>query len=162
MTRLTAHAKQALDILAEKHLALTVAKAMIEAELKNELNERLHSFKNERDIALRLADQAGVPRTQLGKAIGTTNYRTVQEILEVTEVATHSETSADGKWSITTLPNGSYSLNIEGMGVGSVSGTAVVNIVDDGTDLEFVEGDAFVIPQIYRNGYLEQVILSVK
>ena len=160
MTRLTQNAKQALDTLAEKHLALTVAKAMIEAELKTELNNRLSSFKNERDVALRLADQAGVPRTQLGKAMGTTNYRTVQDILEVTEVATHSESSVDGKWSITTLPSGSFSLKIENMGIGSVTGTAVVDVV--GEDLDFVEGDAFVIPQIYRNGYLEQVIASVK
>ena len=154
--KLNQHAKQALDTLSEKHLAYVIAKATIEAELKNELTERLSSFKSERDIALRLADQAGVPRTQLGKAIGTTNYRTVQEVLEATEVFMQSENAVDGKWSITALPDGNYSLSINSMGVGSVSGTAVVQITSD--DLLFVDGDEFVIPQIYRNGYLEQIV----
>jgi hypothetical protein len=128
--------------------------------LKNELIERLSSFKSERDIALRLADQAGVPRTQLGKAIGTTNYRTVQEILEVTEASTHSEDAPDGKWSLTQMPSGDYNLAIHSMGVGSVSGTATVKIESD--DLLFVDGDEFVIPQIYRNGYLEQIIQGAR
>jgi hypothetical protein len=154
--KLNQHAKQALDTLSEKHLAYVIAKATIEAELKNELTERLSSFKSERDIALRLADQAGVPRTQLGKAIGTTNYRTVQEVLEATEAFMQSENAVDGKWSITALPDGNYSLSINSMGVGSVSGTAVVQITSD--DLLFVDGDEFVIPQIYRNGYLEQIV----
>jgi hypothetical protein len=156
--KLGQHAKQALDTLSEKHLAYTIAKATIEAELKNELNERLSSFKSERDIALRLADQAGVPRTQLGKTIGTTNYRTVQEILEVTETSMRSEDAPDGKWSLTALPDGNYSLSINSMGAGSVSGTAVVKVETD--DLLFVDGDEFVISQIYRNGYLEQIVQS--
>lgn len=154
--KLNQHAKQAIDTLSEKHLAYTIAKATIEAELKSELIERLSSFKAERDVALRLADQAGVPRTQLGKAIGTTNYRTVQEILEVTETSVISEDGADGKWSITQLPSGDYSLSIHSMGVGSVSGTAIVKITS--SDLVFVEGDEFVIPQIYRNGYLDEIV----
>lgn len=156
--KLNQHAKQALDTLSEKHLAYTIAKATIEAELKNELTERLSSFKSERDIALRLADQAGVPRTQLGKAIGTTNYRTVQEVLEVTESFMHTEGSVDGKWSLTALPDGNYSLSINSIGVGSVSGTAVVQVTSD--DLVFVDGDEFVIPQVYRNGYLGQIVQS--
>jgi predicted transcriptional regulator len=154
--KLNQHAKQALDTLSEKHLAYTIAKATIEAELKNELTERLASFKSERDIALRLADQAGVPRTQLGKAIGTTNYRTVQEVLEVTESFMHSEDSADGKWTLTAMPDGNYTLSIHSMGTGLVSGSAVVQITSD--DLVFIDGDEFVIPQVYRNGYLEQIV----
>ena len=154
--KLNQHAKQALDTLSEKHLAYTIAKATIEAELKNELIERLSSFKSERDIALRLADQAGVPRTQLGKAIGTTNYRTVQEVLEVTEALMHTEDSPDGKWTLTALPDGNHSLSIHALGVGSVSGSAIVQITSD--DLLFIEGDEFVRPQVYRNGYLEQIV----
>lgn len=156
--KLNQHAKQALDTLSEKHLAYTIAKATIEAELKNELTERLSSFKSERDIALRLADQAGVPRTQLGKAIGTTNYRTVQEVLEATESFMRSEGAEDGKWTLTAMPDGNYSLSIHAMGVGSVSGSAVVRI--ESGDLVFIEGDEFVIPQVYRNGYLEQIVQS--
>lgn len=158
--KLNQHAKQALDTLSEKHLAYTIAKATIEAELKNELTERLSSFKSERDIALRLADQAGVPRTQLGKAIGTTNYRTVQEVLEVTESFMHSQNADDGKWSLTALPDGNYNLFINAVGAGSVSGNAIVQITSD--DLLFIDGDEFVIPQVYRNGYLEQIVQGAR
>jgi hypothetical protein len=158
--KLNQHAKQALDTLSEKHLAYTIAKATIEAELKNELTERLSSFKSERDIALRLADQAGVPRTQLGKAIGTTNYRTVQEVLEVTESFMHSQNADDGKWSLTALPDGNYNLFINAIGAGSVSGNAIVQITSD--DLLFIDGDEFVIPQVYRNGYLEQIVQGAR
>ena len=126
MTSLSQHAKASLNTLIEKHLAYVVTKATIEAELKNELTERLSSFKSERDIALRLADDAGVPRTQLGKAIGTSNYKTIQEILAATEQLSHSSESADGKWSIIDLNNGTYNLAIENVGTLSVSGSATV------------------------------------
>lgn len=158
MTRLSPHAKASLDALAEKHLAYTIAKATIEAELKAQFEERISSYRMDRDMALRLADEAGVPRTQLGKAIGTTNYKTVQEILEVTEHIAHTEVDAQGKWSIVRLPNGNYSLSIFELGAGSVSGTAEVALEED--DIVFVSGDEFVVPQIYRAGYFEQVLLS--
>jgi hypothetical protein len=44
------------------------------------------------------------------------------------------------------------------MGVGLVNGEATVNIVDN--ELEYVAGDEFVIPQIYRNGYADKVVNS--
>jgi hypothetical protein len=158
MTRLSPHAKASLDALAEKHLAFTIAKATIEAELKAQFEERISSYRQDRDMALRLADEAGVPRTQLGKAIGTTNYKTVQEILEVTEHMAHTESDAHGKWSIVRLPNGLYNLSVFELGAGSVSGSAEVELTDD--DIVFVSGDEFVIPQIYRAGYFEQVLAS--
>ena len=157
MTRLSPHAKASLDALAEKHLAFTIAKATIEAELKAQFEERISSYRTDRDMALRLADEAGVPRTQLGKAIGTTNYKTVQEILEVTEHMAHTQTNAHGKWSLLKLPTGLYSLSIFDLGAGSSSGTAEVDLTDE---IVFVSGDEFVVPQIYRAGYFEQVLAS--
>jgi hypothetical protein len=159
VTRLNNHARQALDALIERHKAYVIAKATIEAELKLELSERLSSFKTDRDIAMRLAEEAGVPRTQLGKAIGTTNYRTVQEILSNTESLNVKDEMSDGKWSLTSLPDGTYSLSIYSMGVGAVSGEAIVKVVSN--DFEYVSGDEFVIPQIFRNGYAERILGSV-
>jgi hypothetical protein len=148
-----------LDTLVERHKAYVIAKATIEAELKLELSERLSSYKTDRDIAMRLAEEAGVPRTQLGKAIGTTNYRTVQEILSNTESLNVKDEMSDGKWSLTSLPDGTFSLSIYGMGVGAVSGEAIVKVVNQ--DFEYVAGDEFVIPQVYRNGYAERILNSI-
>lgn len=158
MTRLSPHAKASLDALSEKHRAFVIAKATIEAELKEELAERLSSFRLERDTALRLAEEAGVPRTQLGKAIGTSNYRTVQEILQATEGISRTAGDENGKWSVVRLPNGNWNLSVFEIGVGNVSGSAEVVLTDD--DIVFVSGDEFVVPQIFRNGFFDEVLSS--
>ena len=164
MTRLNPHAKQTLDTLVEKHRAYQIAKLTIEAELKQELIERLSSYKSERDIALRLAEEAGVPRTHLGKAIGTSNYRTVQEILAETAsevIKPDISDDSSGKWSLTRLPNGNYGLEVFGIGVGNIRGYAEI-IFDSGSDdIVFVEGDASVVPAVYRDNYAEEIIRSV-
>jgi hypothetical protein len=56
------------------------------------------------------------------------------------------------------LPTGLYNLSIFELGAGSASGSAEIEMTDD--DIVFVSGDEFVIPQIYRAGYLEQVLAS--
>ena len=167
MTKLSSHAKQSMDILAEKHRAYQIAKLTIEAELKLELTERLSSYKSERDIALRLAEEAGVPRTQLGRAIGTSNYRTVQEILSETEEAVikpDMTDSSSGKWSLTALPGypDNYSLEVYGIGVGNITGNAHI-LIDEGTPREivFVDGNPAIVPAVYREGYAEEIIASV-
>jgi hypothetical protein len=165
MTKLNSHAKQSLDVLVDKHRAYQIARLTIEAELKLELVERLSSYKSERDIALRLAEEAGVPRTHLGKAIGTSNYRTVQEILSETEdavVKPELTDSSSGKWSLTALPGlypANYILEVFGIGIGNIRGHAQV-IIDDG-DIIFVEGDESVVPAVYRDNYAEEIIQSV-
>jgi hypothetical protein len=168
MTKLSSHAKQSLDVLAEKHRAYQIAKLTIEAELKEELTERLSSYKSERDMALRLAEEAGVPRTQLGKAIGTSNYRTVQEILSETEDAVIKPDitqSSSGKWTLIYLEGyapDNYQLDVSGLGVGNISGSAHI-LIDDGNPREivFVDGNPAVVPAVYREGYAEEIIASV-
>jgi hypothetical protein len=156
MTRLSPHAKASLDALSEKHLAYTIAKATIEAQLKQELAERLSSYKTERDMALRLACEAGVPRTQLGKAIGTSNYATVQEILALTEVPEQSVSSGNGKWVLIQISANRWSLSIKNLGLQGLSGVAEVDLSDG--DIVYVSGDEFVIPQIYMNGLAQEVL----
>jgi hypothetical protein len=161
LTRLNQHAKQALEILGDKHRAFLIAKLTIEAELKNELNERLSSFRQERDTALRLAAEAGVPRTQLGKAIGTSNYRTVQEILALTDdnVIRPDDLAGGGKWSLLRLEDGVYSLDIFSLGSAGLSGKAQVTI--DADSITFVDGDGFVVPAVYREGLADEIVASV-
>jgi NACalpha-BTF3-like transcription factor len=164
LTRLNQHAKQALDTLTEKHRAYQIAKLTIEAELKDELVERLSSHKSERDIALRLAEEAGVPRTHLGKAIGTSNYRTVQEILAETasEVVKPDITDdSTGKWSLTRLPNKNYMLEVFGIGIGNIRGHAEVIFDSYSNEIVFVDGDPSVVPAVYRDNYAEEIIASV-
>jgi NACalpha-BTF3-like transcription factor len=164
MTKLNSHAKQSLDVLVDKHRAYQIARLTIEAELKLELVERLSSYKSERDIALRLAEEAGVPRTHLGKAIGTSNYRTVQEILSETEdavVKPELTDSSSGKWSLTRLPNGNYNLEVFGIGVGNIRGHAEIIFDSGSNEIVFVDGDASVVPAVYRDNYAEEIIQSV-
>jgi hypothetical protein len=152
MTKLSPQAKSALDSLQEKHLAYTIAKGTIEAELKREATNRLSSIKQERDMALRLAAESGVPKTQLGKAIGTSNYRTVQEIMAETESVMRSG-SPDSKIIVERHREleGHYVVSIVNFGDNSLTGQAVVS--DSNFELSTVEGDQFVLPQIYRAGY---------
>jgi hypothetical protein len=154
--KLSTQAKATLETLQEKQLAYTIAKATIEAELKQELINRLSSFKYERDLALYLADEAGVPRTKLGKTIGTTNYRTVQDILQDANKAMPQTVQDNTKYAITTSPDGSMLLRLFEVGPGSISGLATVAIKDG--ELVYIDGDAFVIPQAYRNGLAEEII----
>jgi hypothetical protein len=173
MTKLSPQAKSALSALQEKHLAYTIAKTTIETELKREANNRLASIKHERDMALRLASDSGVPKTQLGKAIGTSNYRTVQEILAETEAVMRANDSAKPENSNTGKAetgsvlverdpenDGVYRVAISNFGENSLSGSAYFVFSLDG-ELEFVHGDAFVIPQLYRAGYEEFVVDQV-
>jgi hypothetical protein len=161
MTRLSPQAKSALDTLHEKHLAYTIAKSTIESELKREAQNRLGSIKHERDMALRLASEVGVPKTQLGKSIGTTNYRTVQEILAETESVIRSgsiDTTNKGSVIVErTVNEGFYKVSILNFGDNNLSGSAtfMLSLLNE---IEFVDGDAFVIPQLYRAGYEDFVI----
>jgi hypothetical protein len=155
MTRLSPQAKSALDSLHEKHLAYTIAKGTIEAELKREASIRLGSIKQERDMALRLASDSGVPKTQLGKAIGTSNYRTVQEILAETDSVLKSSGEAGPSSKIIVERHsevGLYQVSISNFGENSLSGTAIVGETDN-REIETVDGDQFVLPQLYRAGY---------
>ena len=162
MTKLSPQAKSALSALHEKHLAYTIAKTTIESELKREANNRLASIRHERDMALRLASDSGVPKTQLGKAIGTSNYRTVQEILAETEAVIKSgsvDTTNKGNVIVErdSDNDGVYRVAIYNFGENSLTGTAYFTISLDG-ELEFIHGEAFVIPQLYRAGYEDFVI----
>ena len=155
MTRLTPQAKSALDSLHEKHLAYTIAKGTIEAELKREANNRLGSIKQERDMALRLASDSGVPKTQLGKAIGTSNYRTVQEILAETDSVLRSSGESGPSSKIIVERHsevGLYRVSITNFGENSISGTAIIGETEN-REIETVDGDQFVLPQLYRAGY---------
>ncbi len=161
MTKLSNHAKSALDLVAEKHLVYTIARATIEAELKLELEDRVSSYRIERDLAMRLADESGVPRTQLGKAIGTTNYRTVQEILvSASEGVPHIDrTSTKYSLVVAGASLSDWLLTLTDVGPGSVSGAAVVREVNG--ELVHVDGDEFVIPQAYRQGYAEEILEQI-
>jgi len=157
--KLSQHGQSALNRVREKHSAYRIARETIMAELMTDLETRLESYVNDRDIAVRLADEAGVPRTQIGKAMGTTNYRTVQDILErAGGLSVASEQVSGDNWTVTAEQEG-WRLTISDFGSASVSGSAVV--LSDNGELVFVSGDEFVIPQVIRNGVVAEVINAI-
>lgn len=157
--KLSQHGQSALNRVREKHSAYKIARETIMAELMTDLETRLESYVNDRDIAVKLADEAGVPRTQIGKAMGTTNYRTVQDILErAGGLSVASEQVSGDNWTVTTEQDG-WRLTISSFGSGSVSGSAVVTA--NGDDLVFVSGDEFVIPQVYRADVVGEIITAI-
>jgi hypothetical protein len=161
MTKLSPRAEVALETLRQKHSDYLVAKLNVEIELKQEIAKRLAGIRHERDTALRLASEAGVPKTQLGKAIGTSNYRTVQEIMAQAEsvaMADGSETKLEVQRSTI---EGQFSVVVGGLGEQRVSGEVLLKIDDEG-NLSYIDGDAFVIPQLYRAGFAETVIERIK
>jgi len=154
MTRLSVNAKAALEVLQEKNLAYTIAKTTIEQELKRELQTRLSVIRHERDMAVRVAADAGVPKTQLGKAIGTSNYKTIQDILADVSTVLSSTTTIKN---VVVEPHGenTFRIVVNNFGDQNVSGSVIVSV--DGGVLSPESGDMFVLPQIYRNNAYEYV-----
>lgn len=157
MTHLTPNAKQALEVLVAEHSSYVLAKATLEAELKKEFNLRLGGIKRKRDVALRLAAEAGVPRTQLGKTIGTSNYKTVQDILSDTEYMITK--SNDAGWTIARQDGDTYRIVLSNFGFAKVSGDAIVSISNG--ELEHIEGDMFVIDHLYQNDAVKDILDSI-
>lgn len=155
---LSVQAKNALDRVVNTQVSYRIAREGFERELQLELQEKLKEFVEQRNRAVIMADRAGVPRTQIGKAMGTTNYRTVQEILEDAAESADFVAGENEDWAVAKVENG-YELSIVELGAGAVSGTAIVR-VNDG-ELEFVQGDPFVVPQVYRNNIAAEIIGAI-
>lgn len=157
---LTPSAQKALDDVISKHDMVKRTRKLLEDAFRAEVEEKLGPLIKDRNSAIKIADQVGVPRTQIGKALGTSNYKTVQDILENTslQMAQVSNTQSDAVWLVSEVSDG-YQLTINGLGEAKVSGSAVVKLQDG--EIEFVSGDGFVIPQIYRNGLAEEVKLAL-
>ena len=156
--KLSPQAKSALDKVVNADRSYRIAKEGFEEELQRELNDKLASYVEARNMAVVLADKAGVPRTQIGRAMGTSNYKTVQEILEIASDSLPETFTSDKNWWITRAENG-FELSIKDLGAGAVSGTATVRLVDG--ELEFIDGDTFVVPQVYRNNISAEIVSAI-
>jgi hypothetical protein len=156
--KLNQTAQEALDNVEVKQLALKTAKANFEEELRQELERKLEPYVNDRDLAVKLADQSGVPRTHIGRALGTSNYKTIQEILERFGISPRSQSEAipNKLWSCVKTQDG-WKLSISNLGPAGLTGSAIVAIDQDGS-LERVDGDYFVVGAIYTQGLADEVI----
>lgn len=157
--KLSAQAKNALDRVVNANTAYRTAREGFEAEMQAELEMKLADYVAERNRAVVLADRAGVPRTQIGKAMGTSNYRTVQEILEDAKDTIEVAEGDDKNWYVNSCNDGTYDVTITGLGAGGITGSA--NIRLNGNDIEFIDGDPFVVPQIYRNNIASDIISAI-
>lgn len=158
MTKLAPKAQAALDKVVNANTSYKKAKEKFEAELERELETKLESYVSARNSAVQMADFSGVPRTQIGRAMGTTNYKTVQDILEETAGKVTTADSGDRRWSVMETELG-WELVITSLGAGAISGSAIVAVVEG--DLMYVDGDAFVVPQAYRNDIAEEIIEAI-
>ncbi len=156
---LSPSAKKALDDILEKQNALRSMKEMLEAEFRVELERRLEPLIKDRNVAVKLADQLGAPRTKIGVALGTTNYKTVQDILETTKMPASDVSQTGSNWSVAQVSDG-WKLSIVGLGEAGVTGSATVRLEEG--DIVYVSGDGFVVPQVYRNGLAEEVKLVLR
>jgi len=130
-------------------------------ELKQEIAKRLAGIRHERDTALRLASEAGVPKTQLGKAIGTSNYRTVQEIMAGTSNVVSGDDESGTRIEVQrSTIDGKFSVVVSGLGDQHLSGEVLLRL-DDEQGLQYVDGDAFIIPQLYRTGLVDVVVSKI-
>lgn len=159
MMKLSPQAKTALDRVVNANIAYRTARENFEAELQTELETKLTDYVAERNRAVVLADRAGVPRTQIGRAMGTSNYRTVQDILEQASDSIDVAEGDDKSWAVSSCGDGTFDLTISNLGAGGVTGHA--NIRLNGNDIEFNDGDPFVVPQIYRNGLAQEIIKAI-
>jgi hypothetical protein len=103
-----------------------------------------------------------VPKTQLGKSIGTSNYKTIQDILANIESVMPSSAlqNVAGKMSVVAGNIGTeYIVTLLNFGDQGVSGTATIGFTDD--HLEWIDGDAFVLAQIYRNNASEELYRQI-
>lgn len=160
--KLSQMAEEALEAVQVKQTALRIAKEEFEQELQRELERRLEPFIKDRDLAVKRADEVGVPRTQIGRTLGTTNYKTIQDILEQFGIAprTQAGTIPNKPWSCLSTPDG-WKLSITKLGPAGLTGSAIVQLDADG-QLERVDGDYFVVGAIYTNGFSEEVIQCIK
>lgn len=156
--RLSQSAQEALNNVEVKQAALKVARARFAEEQRIELEQKLEPYVNDRDLAVKLADEAGVPRTQIGRTLGTANYKTVQEILERFGITprTPSETIPNKGWACVKTQEG-WKLSISNLGPAGLTGSAIVKIDDEGS-LERVDGDYFVVGAIYTQGLADEVL----
>lgn len=157
---LSPSAEKALNEVLIKQTALKTMKDMLEEEFRATLEQKLAPLIKDRNASVKIADELGVPRTKIGQALGTSNYKTVQDILEETgsagrQMPAVAVAQTTGKpWTLVEVSEG-WSLTISGLGAGNVSGSAVVKL--EGDEITFVSGDQFVIPQVYRNGLADEV-----
>ena len=159
--KLNPNAQSALDNVSVKQAALKAARALFVEEQRVELERKLEPFTKDRDVAVKLADEAGVPRTQIGKALGTANYKTVLEILGEFGIAPRTQTGEipNRPWTAYQTPEG-WRVSIANLGPAGLTGSAIVKLDDEG-QLERVDGDYFVIGGLYTQGYADEVIQCI-
>ena len=151
----------ALSVLADKQAEMNLAKATIEAELREELNNRLYSYRVERDRAARVAFEVGASKASIGRHLGTKNYTSVSQILESAGVAPQANT-AHPEWSVERLAPGRAIVRAYGIGDAKLSGSATIVLDADGENFSTEDGDAFIEIQLYKLGFKDQVIREMK
>lgn len=80
--------KSALEALHNTHIRLVHDKAVLRAEVEAQLRQKIAELEDLRAHAARQAQALGVSKSDMLRAIGTTNYNTIYAILDRAGVAT--------------------------------------------------------------------------
>ena len=160
MTKLNNSQMHALNQLSKAKQLLDNTKKSKRAEFENQLKESVADLLEEVQKRALNADLLGVPRTQIGKSMGTTNYKTVLEVLEAAQAKFGSGAVSSGDiiddFSVTPLKEG---LIITTHAV-QHGGSFIVKETDNG--FEFSDGDKFAFLSCRDSGLLEEIWQTTK
>ena len=129
-----------LDAVTKARSELVLAKATLEARLREELEEQLHNMQSRLDLTVRYAHDAGHSKAQILQAMGAKYYGIVNECLERTE-GVEEIVGTDPLDSVYELDEsrGSLTVKYDNHGPTGITGEAIFEIkyMHDGTTLLF-------------------------
>lgn len=93
--KLTTAQQVDLIALAEAHEEVMTAKRLLRAQIEAEFEKRFDDLLRKRSRAANAALAAGVSKSRVGRAMGTTNWPQINEVLALTETERVTEQTAD-------------------------------------------------------------------
>lgn len=155
MTKLNASQTSALNQISKAKQLLEETKRRKRADFEEHLKDSTANLVEDIERLALNADLMGIPRTQIGKSMGTTNYRTVQELLEGAR-AKFSVNETEGPrlvedFSVTPV-NGGKIITLNSIQNG---GSFIVNDSQDG--YRFSDGDQVAFLMCRDSGLLRRI-----
>lgn len=84
MMRLRPEQEAELDVLAEIHVDVVDAKRVMEKRIQEQVERELDALLRRQSRQARRCLEQGVPKTKIGRALGTADWKTINGVLELT------------------------------------------------------------------------------
>jgi hypothetical protein len=123
-----------LDAITKARAAYVLARATLEAKLRDQLREELNNLQTQVDLAVRYAHDAGASKASILRAMGIKDYGTVKASLERTH-GVYEIVGQDPLDRVYSLDDGILTANYVSHGPLSISGIARFRVptLDDGS-----------------------------